>query len=43
MDILITGGAFLGALLGRSFKVLILVPASAVLIASTPVFPEIPY
>ena len=33
MEILITGGAFLGALLGRSFKVLILVPASAVLIA----------
>ena len=27
MEILITGGAFLGALLGRSFKVLILVPA----------------
>ncbi len=33
MEILITGGAFLGALLGRSFKVLILVPASVVLIA----------
>ena len=33
MEILLTGGAFLGALLGRSFKVLILVPASAVLIA----------
>jgi hypothetical protein len=29
MEILITGGAFLGAVLGRSFKVLILVPASA--------------
>ena len=33
MEILITGGAFLGALLGRSFKVLVLVPASAVVIA----------
>jgi hypothetical protein len=33
MEILITGGAFLGALLGRSFKVLILVPASVVIIA----------
>ena len=26
MEILITGGAFLGAILGRSFKVLILFP-----------------
>jgi hypothetical protein len=33
MEILITGGAFLGAMLGRSFKVLVLVPASAVVIA----------
>ena len=33
MEILITGGAFLGAVLGRFFKVLILVPASALLIA----------
>jgi hypothetical protein len=32
MEILITGGAFFGALLGRFFKVLILVPASALLI-----------
>jgi len=33
MEILITGGAFLGAILGRSFKVLILVPASILVIA----------
>jgi hypothetical protein len=33
MQMLITGGAFLGAVLGRSFKVLILVPASALVIA----------
>jgi hypothetical protein len=33
MEILITGGAFLGAILGRFFKVLILVPASAFVIA----------
>jgi hypothetical protein len=33
MEILITGGAFLGALLGRFFKVLILIPASALIIA----------
>ena len=30
MEILITGGAFLGAILGRSFRVLILVPASMI-------------
>ncbi|MGH6851001.1 MAG: hypothetical protein ACREDD_11235 [Methylocella sp.] len=29
MEILITGGAFLGALLGRFFKVLVLIPAGA--------------
>lgn len=28
MEILITGGTFLGAILGRFFKVLILIPAS---------------
>jgi len=33
MEILFAGGAFLGAILGRSFKVLILVPVSALLIA----------
>jgi hypothetical protein len=33
MEILITGGAFLGAVLGRFFRVLILVPASALVIA----------
>jgi hypothetical protein len=33
MKILITGGAFLGAVLGRFFRVLILVPASALVIA----------
>lgn len=33
MEILIAGGAFLGAVLGRAFKVIILVPASAFLIA----------
>jgi hypothetical protein len=33
MEILITGGAFLGAILGRSFKALILVPACALVIA----------
>lgn len=32
MAILITGGAFLGAILGRFFKVFVLVPASAFLI-----------
>ena len=29
MEILITGGAFLGAMLGRSFKVLFLIPVCA--------------
>jgi hypothetical protein len=33
MEILITGGAFLGAVLGRFFRVLILVPASALVTA----------
>lgn len=33
MEILITGGAFLGAVLGRSFRVLVLVPVSALVIA----------
>lgn len=33
MEILIAGGAFLGAVLGRAFKVVILVPASAFLMA----------
>ncbi|HUB65336.1 MAG TPA: hypothetical protein VL996_12995 [Methylocella sp.] len=33
MEILIAGGAFLGAILGRFFKVFILVPASTFLIA----------
>ncbi len=33
MEILLTGGAFLGAILGRSFKVLILVPAGVLVIA----------
>jgi len=33
MGILITGGAFVGAVLGRFFKVLVLMPASAIAIA----------
>ncbi|MGH6867519.1 MAG: hypothetical protein ACREDA_01335 [Methylocella sp.] len=33
MEILITGGAFLGALLGRFFKVYVLIPAGALAIA----------
>ncbi|MGH6812952.1 MAG: hypothetical protein ACREDM_11640 [Methylocella sp.] len=33
MEILITGGAFLGALLGRFFKVSVLIPAGALAIA----------
>lgn len=33
MEILITGGAFLGAILGRSFKVLVLVPVCSLMIA----------
>jgi hypothetical protein len=33
MEILITGGAFFGAVLGRFFKVLVLIPAFAVAIA----------
>lgn len=33
MEILITGGAFLGAILGRSFKVLVLVPVCGLVIA----------
>jgi hypothetical protein len=33
MEILITGGACLGAVLGRFFRVLILIPVSALLIA----------
>jgi hypothetical protein len=33
MEILITGGAFFGAVLGRFFKVLVLMPAGALAIA----------
>ena len=33
MEILITGGAFCGAVLGRFFKVLVLLPAGALAIA----------
>ncbi|MGH6830364.1 MAG: hypothetical protein ACREDG_04345 [Methylocella sp.] len=33
MGILITGGAFFGAVLGRFFKVLVLMPASVIAIA----------
>jgi len=33
MEILITGGAFFGAVLGRFFKVLVLLPAGALAIA----------
>jgi hypothetical protein len=33
MGALVTGGAFLGAILGRSFKVLSLIPASVLAIA----------
>lgn len=33
MEILITGGAFFGAVLGRFFKVLVLMPAGAIAIA----------
>jgi hypothetical protein len=33
MEIVIAGGAFLGAVLGRFFKVLILIPAGALAIA----------
>jgi hypothetical protein len=33
MEIVITGGAFFGAVLGRFFKVLVLIPAGALAIA----------
>jgi hypothetical protein len=33
MEILITGGAFFGAVLGRFFKVLVLMPAGALAVA----------
>jgi hypothetical protein len=40
MGALITGGAILGAILGRSFKVLALIPASALALAVLFLWPE---